>query len=280
MPGAVNAWETLLAAHGRKGLDELLQPAIRFAADGWPVHPEGGLGLEAARGQAAQERRRALPAGRRRRRNAGDLLRPAGAGRDAARHRPPRRARRSTKARSPPTWWRRCATRGGLHTEADFAAGLNGGRISSRRSTPALARLRRFQCPPNGQGILVLMMLGMLGGMADGARRAARRDPAAPAYRGGAARSIATATPSSPIRRRPMCRSSKLLSAEYLAALRGLIRDDAAMRRAAGGRRGAAAAASRHRLSLRRRSRRQRVQLHQLAVRGLRLAASWPSGPA
>src|SRR5581483_1771831 len=27
VPGAVAAWETLLAAHGRKGLDELLQPA-------------------------------------------------------------------------------------------------------------------------------------------------------------------------------------------------------------------------------------------------------------
>ena len=28
IPGAVNAWETLLKAHGRKGLDELLRPAI------------------------------------------------------------------------------------------------------------------------------------------------------------------------------------------------------------------------------------------------------------
>src|SRR5665213_961570 len=40
VPGALNAWETLLKAHGRKGLDELLQPAIRFAAEGWPVHPK------------------------------------------------------------------------------------------------------------------------------------------------------------------------------------------------------------------------------------------------
>src|SRR4051794_15764912 len=38
VPGAISAWETLLKAHGRKGLDELLQPAIRYAADGWPVH--------------------------------------------------------------------------------------------------------------------------------------------------------------------------------------------------------------------------------------------------
>src|SRR6202012_522976 len=40
VPGAISAWETLLKAHGRKGLDELLQPAIRFAEEGWPVHPK------------------------------------------------------------------------------------------------------------------------------------------------------------------------------------------------------------------------------------------------
>ena len=38
VPGAIGAWETLLKAHGRKDLQELLQPAITFAADGWPVH--------------------------------------------------------------------------------------------------------------------------------------------------------------------------------------------------------------------------------------------------
>jgi gamma-glutamyltranspeptidase/glutathione hydrolase len=37
VPGAVSAWETLLAAHGTKSLGELLQPAIRFAEDGFPV---------------------------------------------------------------------------------------------------------------------------------------------------------------------------------------------------------------------------------------------------
>ena len=37
IPGAVSAWEALLARHGTKGLDEVLQPAIRFAEEGWPV---------------------------------------------------------------------------------------------------------------------------------------------------------------------------------------------------------------------------------------------------
>src|SRR5690606_35639380 len=39
VPGAVDAWATLLEAHGRKGLDECLQPAIRYAEEGWAVTP-------------------------------------------------------------------------------------------------------------------------------------------------------------------------------------------------------------------------------------------------
>src|ERR1700749_2139121 len=40
VPGAVGAWGTRLKGTGRKGLDQLLQPAIHYAADGWPVHPK------------------------------------------------------------------------------------------------------------------------------------------------------------------------------------------------------------------------------------------------
>ena len=38
IPGAVGAWEKLNRAHGRKGLDELLEPAARFAEGGFHVH--------------------------------------------------------------------------------------------------------------------------------------------------------------------------------------------------------------------------------------------------
>jgi gamma-glutamyltranspeptidase/glutathione hydrolase len=38
VPGAVDAWARLVADHGSKGLDELLQPAIRYADQGFPVH--------------------------------------------------------------------------------------------------------------------------------------------------------------------------------------------------------------------------------------------------
>src|SRR5712691_10727497 len=39
VPGAVDLCATLLAAHGRRGLDAALQPAIQAAADGFPVAP-------------------------------------------------------------------------------------------------------------------------------------------------------------------------------------------------------------------------------------------------
>jgi gamma-glutamyltranspeptidase / glutathione hydrolase len=40
VPGAIDAWARLLEAHGSKGLDELLQPAIHYAEDGFVVTPK------------------------------------------------------------------------------------------------------------------------------------------------------------------------------------------------------------------------------------------------
>jgi gamma-glutamyltranspeptidase/glutathione hydrolase len=37
VPGALDAWEAILKAHGRFGLDRALQPAIKYAEDGFPV---------------------------------------------------------------------------------------------------------------------------------------------------------------------------------------------------------------------------------------------------
>jgi gamma-glutamyltranspeptidase/glutathione hydrolase len=37
VPGAVDAWGAILAAHGRNGLERALGPAIRYAAEGFPV---------------------------------------------------------------------------------------------------------------------------------------------------------------------------------------------------------------------------------------------------
>ena len=110
VPGAVNAWETLLKAHGRKGLDELLQPAIRFAEDGWPVHPKVAWDWKRLEAKLRKNGAARVPARRRTRRTSRRHLPPAGAGRDVARHRPAWRQGVLRRRRSPPTWWPRCAS--------------------------------------------------------------------------------------------------------------------------------------------------------------------------
>ena len=39
VPGAIEAWDAILRAHGRFGLDRALSPAIRYAEQGFPVAP-------------------------------------------------------------------------------------------------------------------------------------------------------------------------------------------------------------------------------------------------
>src|SRR5215470_12277935 len=43
VPGAIEAWEAILAAYGRLGLERALAPAIRYARDGFPVAPRIGF---------------------------------------------------------------------------------------------------------------------------------------------------------------------------------------------------------------------------------------------
>jgi gamma-glutamyltranspeptidase / glutathione hydrolase len=225
VPGAVNAWETLLRAHGRKGLDELLQPAIRFAEEGWPVHPKvswdwkrleeklrkGGSTPFLPNGQA--------PA-------AGDVFRqPALAEtlRAIAKH----GAKAFYEGPIAADMVATLQERGALHTEADFAAGLHNAEFVE----PITLNWKGYdvyQCPPNGQGLLVLMMLGMLGGLPsatdgpDGVIRAHRHIEAARlAYRD---RDAFVADP-----RMADVPVKKLLSPEYLAAQRALINDHGAM---------------------------------------------------
>jgi len=48
VPGAVEAWDVILRAHGRLGLDRALAPAIRYAEEGAPVAPRVALDWEGA----------------------------------------------------------------------------------------------------------------------------------------------------------------------------------------------------------------------------------------
>lgn len=226
VPGAVDGWETLLNAHGTKGLDELLQPAIRYAAEGWPVHPRVSVDWAAAEGKLRKNGTHAfLPGGHAP--AVGDVFAQPGLAetlRTIARQGAKGFYQGAVAADIVAT----LRARGGLHTEEDFAAGLG----SANFVEPISIDWNGYtvhQIPPNGQGILVLMMLGMLGNLGDapdgvdGLIRAHRHIEAARlAYRD---RDAFIADPDHvdvPVR--------KLLDPAYLASQAGVIRDEAAMR--------------------------------------------------
>jgi gamma-glutamyltranspeptidase/glutathione hydrolase len=226
VPGAVNAWETLLAAHGTKGLDELLQPAIRFAAEGWPVHPKVSWDWQRLEAKLRKNGAHAfLPNGHAP--AAGDrFVQPALA--ETLRAIAKGGARAFYEGKIAADMVATLRARGGLHTEADFAHGAS----SAEFVKPIHINWRgydAYQCPPNGSGLFALMILGMLGGMESapdgplGTIRYHRHIEAARlAYRD---RDAFLADPSQvdvPV--------AKLLSAEYLGGLRKLISDERALR--------------------------------------------------
>jgi gamma-glutamyltranspeptidase/glutathione hydrolase len=225
IPGAVSAWETLLAAHGTRGLDELLRPAIGFAEQGWPVSPRvahdwalGAVKLRAAGALHFLPNDQAPGIGDR-------FTQPALA----------RTLRRIAREGARGFYEGPVAAdivgtlraRGGLHTEADFAAA----RTAAEFVTPIRLGWRGhevWQCPPNGSGLLVLMILGILDGIPsapDGPLSALRLhrhiEAARFAYRDRDAFLADPAQIEVPV--------ARLTSPEYLAALRASIDDDHAM---------------------------------------------------
>jgi gamma-glutamyltranspeptidase/glutathione hydrolase len=160
VPGALAGWAALLEAHGTRELAELLQPAIRCAEEGFVVTPRVAwdwhrdrLTLERSRGgrdhylpggQCPEEGRVVrLPALARTLRTIardghrafyeGDLARALVAA---------------------------LAEHGGLHTEADFAAGAEAEWVTPIHST--YRDLVLYECPPNGQGVVALLILNIL----------------------------------------------------------------------------------------------------------------------
>ena len=226
VPGAISAWETLLAAYGRKGLHELLQPAIRFAAEGWPVHDKVAWDWARLEGKLRKNGADAfLPNGHAP--HAGDLFRqPAlaetlqaiAAGGVKAFYEGPVAADIVATLRA----------HGGLHTEEDFAAGAGNAEFVE----PISLRWKGydvFQCPPNGQGLIALMILGILDGLekpADGPASALRYhrhiEAARLAYRD---RDAFIADPV-----HMDVTAKKLLDPAYLGELRSLIDDGRAIR--------------------------------------------------
>ena len=225
IPGAVAAWETLLAAHGSKGLDELLQPAIRFAEEGFAVTPrvahDWAHFADKLRetGAAPFLPGGAAPA-------VGDRFvqpRLAATLRAIAAH----GARAFYQGEIAADMLAALRARGGLHTEEDFAAALHGADFVEPIRT-AWRGYEVWQCPPNGSGLMVLMLLGILGGWdpaPDGPLGAVRLhrhlEAARLVYRDRDAFLADPAQVAVPVARLP--------DPAYLAALRGLIRDDAAL---------------------------------------------------
>ncbi|ODU22864.1 MAG: hypothetical protein ABS87_00235 [Sphingomonas sp. SCN 67-18] len=165
LPGAVDAWMRLHADHCRLPLGQLLRPAIALAEDGYIVTPrvawdwEGSAALLAASPTA---RAQFMPGGRAPR--AGDRFADPALGatlRAIAQGGAPafyEGARAEAMART-------LRGAGGSHDAADFA---------DHRGTPVepirgdYRGLTILECPPNGQGMTVLMMLGILDRLAGG----------------------------------------------------------------------------------------------------------------
>ncbi|HEY1452456.1 MAG TPA: gamma-glutamyltransferase family protein [Roseiarcus sp.] len=222
IPGAVSGWQLLLDTHGTRGFDELLQPAIRCAEEGFPVHSrvtwDWSLQVEKLRRAG---NKLFLPGGRApvdgelfvQTALGGTLRAIAARGADAF---------YSGPVAADMTATLRAA--GGVQTEEDFA----NGRASAEFVEPIHLNWRGldvWQCPPNGPGIVALMILGQLEALGtapdgpDGATRHHRHIEAARlAYRD---RDAFLADPL--LRETPV---SRLLSPAYLAALARLIDDE------------------------------------------------------
>jgi gamma-glutamyltranspeptidase / glutathione hydrolase len=158
VPGAVDAWQAVLSAHGRFGLDRALAPAVHHAERGFPVAPrvacDWGRLVEKLRADPGASRhylvdgRAPLP---------GDIMRfPALAA-----------TLKSIAARGPRAFYEDAAAdivatlaaRGSWLAREDFA------RHRGDPMTPVTSNYRGLdvvELPPNGQGLTALVLLNIL----------------------------------------------------------------------------------------------------------------------
>ncbi|WP_424812740.1 gamma-glutamyltransferase family protein [Roseococcus sp. YIM B11640] len=161
IPGAVSAWEALNAAHGRKGLDALLQPAIKFAEEGFAVAPRVAADWADARSKLAANEaaaRHYLKDGQAPR--VGDIMRFPALG-ATLRKIAAQGARGFYEGEVAADIVASLRALGGVHTEEDFANALRGAEFVEPIKR-AWKDMEIYECPPNGSGIVTLMILGML----------------------------------------------------------------------------------------------------------------------
>ena len=156
VPGAVDAWCTLSERYGSRSLAEVFAPAIRAAEDGFRVTPRVAFdwGRNAEKLRADPDAARGfLPGGAAP--ALGDMVR-----QPALRRTLGRIAREGRAAFYDGAVADEIVAKlrglGGLHTADDFASQM------SEEVTPIRAGFHDvdvFECPPNGQGLIALMML-------------------------------------------------------------------------------------------------------------------------
>jgi gamma-glutamyltranspeptidase / glutathione hydrolase len=159
VPGAVDAWDRILRDHGRLGLDRLLQPAIRAAEEGYVVAPRIAFDWKNNFEKLKNGTNTAhylLPGGK-----------PPVAG-DVIRQPELAQTLRAIAKDGPSAFYRGPIAEdmvetlrgiGGLHTLEDFAN-------HSTEATSPIGTIYKgldvWQCPPNGPGLTMLVMLNIL----------------------------------------------------------------------------------------------------------------------
>src|SRR6202011_3269889 len=159
IPGAIDAWQTILHDHGKFGLDTLLQPAIKAAEEGYVVAPriafEWKNHFDKLK-KGTNTERYLLPHGKPA--VAGDVIHQPELG----------KALRAIAKDGRDAFYAGAIAQdmvetlrgiGGLHTLEDFAA-------HRTETTSPIGTLYKgldvWQCPPNGPGITMLVMLNIL----------------------------------------------------------------------------------------------------------------------
>src|SRR6476659_623999 len=159
IPGAGDAWDTILRDHRKFGLDKLLQPAIKATEEGYIVAPRNAFdwknGFEKLK-NGTNTARYLLPHGKPA--VAGDVIRQPELGKTL----------RAIAAKGRDAFYTGEIAAdmvdtlrgiGGLHTLEDFAA------HSTETTGPIGTTYKDYdvwQCPPNGPGITMLVMLNIL----------------------------------------------------------------------------------------------------------------------
>ena len=159
IPGAVDAWFQLNRDHGQKPLADILQPAIDYARDGYPIGQRIAFDFAAAYDVIKSDPDTAAL-----------FLNDGESYRTGQRHKQTALAKTLEKIAShgrdgfykgtvANDILRKLNSLGGLHTQADFDMAIGD------YVTPIKTRYRDYdiwECPPNGQGVFALLLLNVM----------------------------------------------------------------------------------------------------------------------